>query len=90
MAIKDMNDLIQNESVKEFVKKADMKKTKTTNKKNVGRPTKKDSEKATEQVLAKVTPGDKKKIEKRAKELGFNSVSSFIIFSLAQQGAFNP
>ena len=87
MPIKDINELLEEDKqVKKFIKQADMKSSKNVNKK-VGAPVKKKEDLATEQVLAKVTLIQKEQITKRGKELGFRTTSSFIIFSLGQQGA---
>jgi len=78
--IKDLDDLEKTDKENEFIKAADMNKSR---KNKGGRPKKEESEKASEQIFINVTPNEKAKIEAYAKELGI-SVSALCKVSLAK------
>ena len=85
MAIKDMNDLEINnkpKAVDKFIKSADMTKTR---KAGIGRPTKKESEKANKQVFINLTEEQKNKLDTHANEMGISS-STIMKMLLKKEG----
>ncbi len=78
--IKELEDLDINEKETNFIKAADMSKTK---KNKGGRPKKHIDEKASEQIFINVTKNEKAKIESAAKKLGI-SISALCKISLAK------
>jgi transcriptional regulator with PAS, ATPase and Fis domain len=85
MAIKDMNDLkIDNKpkAVDKFIKSADMTKTR---KSGIGRPKKKESEKANKQVFINLTEEQKNKLDNHANEMGISS-STIMKMLLKKEG----
>ena len=88
MAIKDMNELIPDKkpttAVDKFIKSADMTKT-TAIRNTVGRPKKKESEKANCQVFLNLTEEQKNKLIVYADKMGI-SASTVVKMVLSKEG----
>ena len=86
MAIKDMSDLSlgnkPNSAVDKFIKSADMTKSR---KAGVGRPKKKESEKANKQVFINLTEEQKNKLDSYSSNMGISS-STVMKMLLAKDG----
>ena len=90
MGIKDMDDLIPDEkpvdAISKFIKSADM--TKTNSKpKSMGRPKKKESEKANCQVFINLTEEQKNKLTTYSDNMGI-SASTVVKMLLSKEGVF--
>ena len=87
MAIKDMNELIPDKkpaAVDKFIKSADMTKT-TAIRNTVGRPKKKESEKANCQVFINLTEEQKNKLTSYTDNMGI-SASTVVKMLLSKEG----
>lgn len=86
MAIKDMSDLNldtkPNKAIDKFIKSADMTKSRKT---GVGRPRKKESEKANKQVFINLTEEQKNKLDSYSSNMGISS-STVMKMLLSKEG----